>query len=128
MNVVIATGKSFTTLKNYFSKEPISEKINQLLNIVFIGNETQYNNVNEIIKTSENKIVANTNSIENLQTILQKNNANTIIFSDDISNKLIIEHIEILPKKYLALFYQAGATSIIGSNDKNERGIFIAKK
>jgi O-antigen biosynthesis protein len=127
MNVVIGSGKLFAKLKNYLAKQLISEKTNPSLSCVYIGSKTQLENINDIINNSENKIIEITNSIENLSSIIEKNNADAIIFSEEsLTNKIIIETVEQLPKKYLALFYQEGASSIIGSNDKNQKGIFIA--
>ncbi len=127
MNVVIGSGKLFAKLKNYLTKQLISEKTNPSLSCVYIGSKTQLENINDIINNSKNKIIEITNSIENLSSIIEKNNADAIIFSEEsLTNKIIIETVEQLPKKYLALFYQEGASSIIGSNDKNQKGIFIA--
>jgi N-acetylglucosaminyl-diphospho-decaprenol L-rhamnosyltransferase len=128
MNIVIVLGKHFAKAKQLFTKIKINKKTIAKLNCIYVGNESQTESINEIISNSGNKIIANTNAIENLFTVLEKNNASAVIFSEDnISKKTIIKNIERLPKKYLALFYAAGAKSIIGSNNKNERGIFIAK-
>ena len=128
MNIVIGLGKLFARMKNYFAKQTSIKAISRTLNCIYVGNEKQLEIVHEIIKTSGNNIIANTNSIENLQALLQTNNADAIVFSEeDLGNKIIVENMERLPKKYLALFYQSGATSIIGSNDKNQKGIFMAK-
>jgi GT2 family glycosyltransferase len=128
INVVIGSGKSFAKMKNNLTKQNTSEIISRTLNCIYVGNETQLENVQAIIKDSSNKIVANTSHLENFQLLLQTNNADAIIFSEEsMNNKTIIENLERLPKKYLGLFYEAGALSIIGSNDKNQKGIFIAK-
>jgi GT2 family glycosyltransferase len=128
MNVVIGSGKLFAKAKQYFSKIQINDTVAGSLNCIYVGNDIQLENINGIINNSGNKIIANINSPENIFSIIEKNNANAVIFSEDsFSNKTIIETIQQLPKKYLSLFYQSGATSIIGSNNKNERGIFIAK-
>jgi GT2 family glycosyltransferase len=128
MNIVVNAGKLFAKIKNNFAQKAGSEKMTTPLNCVYLGNETQLENVQMIIENNSSKIVANTDTIENLQGLLQPNNTEAIIFcEEDLSNKTIIEELQQLPKKYIALFYQAGAASIIGSNDKNERGLFIAK-
>ncbi len=128
MTIVICSGKLFAKSKQFFLITKASEKIIDSLKCIYVGNDTQLENVNEIINSSGNKIIANTNTISNVSTLIEKNNADAVILSEDnLSYKTIIETVEKLPKKYLALFYQAGATSIIGSNNKNERGVFIAK-
>lgn len=128
MNIVIGIGKYFANIKNYFAKQDKKKTYIRPLNCIYVGNETQLEIVHAIIKNSSSKIVANTKAIENLLLLLQTNNVDAIIFSEDNMNiKTIIENLERLPKKYLALFYEAGASSIIGSNDKNQKGIFIAK-
>lgn len=128
MTIVICSGKLLAKSKQFFLITKASEKIIDSLKCIYVGNDTQLENVNEIINSSGNKIIANTNTISNVSTLIEKNNADAVILSEDIlSNKRIIETLEQLPKKYLALFYQAGASSIIGSNNKNERGVFIAK-
>jgi GT2 family glycosyltransferase len=127
MNIVISTGKSFAKLKNSFAKQTETRTSSRTLNCIYVGNEIQLENTHAIIKNSSGKIVAKTNTIENLQLLLQTNSVDAIIFSEeDLGNKIIIEMLEQLSKKNLALFYEAGASSIIGSNDKNQKGIFIA--
>jgi GT2 family glycosyltransferase len=128
MNVVIVLGKYAAKTNQIFSTKNTNEINTAPLNCIYVGSERQLETINEIINNSGNKIIARTNSTKNLVSIIEESNANAVIFSDDdLSNKTIIENLEVLPKKYLALFYQAGASSIIGSNNKNERGIFIAK-
>jgi GT2 family glycosyltransferase len=128
MNVVIILGKYFVKTKRFFSNTNTNKRTAKPLNCIYIGNDAHLECINEIINESGNKIIANTNTIENLFATLEQYNADAVIFSeDDLSIKNIIKNIERLPKKYLALFYEAGAKSIIGSNNKNEKGIFIAK-
>jgi GT2 family glycosyltransferase len=127
MNIVIGIGKSFAKMKNYIARESATEIPSPSLNCIYVGNEAQMENIHAIIKNSSSKIVAKTNTTENFQLLFQTNSVDAIVFSEeDLGNKIIIEKLEQLPKKYFALFYQAGASSIIGSNDKNQKGIFIA--
>ncbi len=128
MNVVIILGKYFAKAKQLFSKINTNKKATTKLRCIYVGNESQAENIHAIIQNSGNIIIAKTNSIENVFAIIEQNNSDAVIFSEDsISNKTIIENLHRLPQKQLAMFYQASATSIIGSNDKNERGIFIPK-
>ncbi|NOU39272.1 MAG: glycosyltransferase family 2 protein [Ferruginibacter sp.] len=54
-------------------------------------------------------------------------NLNTIILAEGFyTNKIIIEQLAYLPKKSMVLFYQSNALSLIGSNNKNTKGIFVA--
>jgi GT2 family glycosyltransferase len=129
MNIVIGSGKLFAKTKQIFLRNNRNERTMDSLNCIYVGNDTQLEIINGIINNSENKIIANATTIENIFPIIEKTNANSAIFSEDsLSNKAIIETVEKLPKKFLALFYQAGASSIVGSNNKNERGVFIAKQ
>jgi GT2 family glycosyltransferase len=128
MNIVIGSGKLFAKTKQFFLKAKTNERTDGSLNCIYVGSDMQLENINGIINNSGNKIIANVNSTENIFSSIGKTNANSVIFSEDnLSNKTISETLEQLPKKYLALFYQSGASSIIGSNNKNKRGIFIAK-
>jgi GT2 family glycosyltransferase len=128
MNVVIGSGKLFAKAKQIFLRKNTNEKIGDSLNCIYVGNDAQLENINVITNNSGNIIIESTNTIENLLSLIEKSKANAVIFSEDtLTNKTIIETIEQLPKKFLALFYQTGASCIVGSNNKNERGVFIAK-
>jgi GT2 family glycosyltransferase len=128
MNVVIEIGKNFARLKQFFAKETRASSFTKPKQCLFIGNGTKLQKVNEIIQASVFEIKAQTSNVENSLSIISEKNIDTVIFCEEaISNKSIITILEKLPKHILALFYQNGATSIIGSNDKNQRGIFIAK-
>jgi GT2 family glycosyltransferase len=128
MNVVIGSGKLFAKAKQIFLRKNTNEKIGDSLNCIYVGNDAQLENINVITNNSGNIIIESTNTIENLLSLIEKSKANAVIFSEDtLTNKTIIETIEQLPRKHLAMFYHAGASSIIGSNNKNERGVFIAK-
>jgi GT2 family glycosyltransferase len=127
MNTVISCGMVFAKMKNIFTKKMKNK--NHPINCIYLGNETQLDSVNEIIKMSGIKITASTNCLENLRELLEKHNPHAIIFSEEnLSNKILIENLSFIHSKKLALFYQTGAASIIGSNDKNKRGVFIAKQ
>ena len=128
MNVVIASGKLFAYVIQLFSKTTTNKNAIPSFKCIYVGDEVQLENVSEILKDSANKIIANINTIENILSAIEKNNADAVIFSENnLTNKTIIETVQQLSIKQLSFFYQSGASSIIGSNDKNEKGIFIAK-
>ena len=60
-----------------------------------------------------------------LKDATEKNPGFMIFCEGRISNKEIISFLQIVPENISALFYESGATSIVGSPDKNSKGIFI---
>jgi GT2 family glycosyltransferase len=129
MNLVVNSAKIFAEVNSFFYNKKANVIPNAPLFLILFGNKDQEKYIIELIKDGASIIVTNTHNMQNLFEIMEKQIVDAIIFCDNnnLTNKIIIENITILPKKYLALFYQKGATSIIGSNNKNQKGIFIAK-
>ncbi|MCP9749561.1 glycosyltransferase family 2 protein [Ferruginibacter sp. HRS2-29] len=60
---------------------------------------------------------------------MKKNKIEQLVFCEAVmNNKDAIEMIEKLPSKTIFLFHAAGSSSIVGSNEKNRNGIFIAER
>ena len=67
-------------------------------------------------------------SIGNIEKIITKNKASKIIFCEEpLTFKKMIELMQQLKNKTGFLFHAKRSESIVGSDNKNERGIFIAK-
>jgi GT2 family glycosyltransferase len=127
MNLVVGSAKIIAKINSVFFSEKANVIPNPPLFLILFGNEDQEKHIIELIKDSASMILTNTQNMQNLFEIMEQQIVDAIIFCDNnnLTNKIIIENITALPQKYLSLFYQAGATSIIGSNNKNERGIVI---
>jgi GT2 family glycosyltransferase len=127
MNLVVGSAKIIAKVNSIFFSEKVNVIPNPPLFLILFGNEDQEKHIIELIKDSASMILTNTQNMQNLFEIMEQQIVDAIIFCDNnnLTNKIIIENITALPQKYLSLFYQAGATSIIGSNNKNERGIVI---
>ena len=132
MKSIIHFAKNFATLKNFIFSSANKTAFQKSFNILFYGSEKQLYKINALLK-SKNLVVNQKVIFDNLPALetLQINNSfnsevNTQLFCEGLmSNILIIQKLSILTKKHTALFYEDGADSIIGSNNKNERGIFI---
>jgi GT2 family glycosyltransferase len=127
MNLVIVSAKIIAKVNSIFFSKKANVIPNPPLFLILFGNEDQEKYIIELIKDSASMILTNTQNMQSLFEIMEQQIVDAIIFCDNnnLTNKIIIENITMLPQKYLSLFYQAGATSIIGSNNKNERGIVI---
>jgi GT2 family glycosyltransferase len=135
MATVIFLGKSLATVKNIFSKaEKISSQCSTKINTLVLGNEKEKDKI-LLLLTNTNYVCTNsflatenTNANE-IISAMQSANFNAAVFCEStISNKTIMSLLGQVPKDCLALFYANGADSIIGSNNKNTRGIFITTK
>jgi hypothetical protein len=68
----------------------------------------------------------NIGSINDLKELTKSRDINTAIFCEGLlTYKKIIETVEILPRKVLAMFHAEGSNSIIGSSHKTRNGFVI---
>ncbi len=127
MNLVVGSAKIIAKVNSIFVSEKRNVNLDPPLFLILFGNQDQEKYIIELIKDSASIIITNTQTMQSLFEIMEQQIVDAVIFcdNDNLTNKIIIENINVMPKKHLALFYQAGATSIIGSNNKNERGIVI---
>jgi GT2 family glycosyltransferase len=133
MVCIINSGKLFATIKNIFTPNKGYGNIQLPLKILFAGSNMQLDKISSILQNSnyqiiQNNILETVTELENL--FVDKNTDSSInailLCEGEITNIAIIEKLKILPKFITALFYEDGAESIIGSNNKNEQGIFIS--
>ena len=103
------------------------------LNTLFVGEEKQYEKVKHLLKNTPYYPYHFINSLHNIEIdkikeSVKENNIQTIIFGETTSfaNSEIIKDTALLSKRYNFLFYQTDADSIVGSHNKNERGLFIS--
>jgi GT2 family glycosyltransferase len=123
MKTVIKIGKYVSIVKQSLSISLSQKKYKVKQQVLFIGNNDHLQTVNDIIRHSDFEIAEQK---PNLSLPLEKN-INAVLFCcNDFSTAQIIQWVQSLPKDKLALFYTSKAQSIIGSNDKNEKGIFIS--
>ena len=66
--------------------------------------------------------------LEEIDSLLKKTRVNRLIFCEgELSFKTIIEKLEQFSTRSGFLFHAKGSDSIVGSNNKNDKGFFIAK-
>ena len=133
MSVAIKASKKITAIKNRSSTTKTLHSKKASSNTLFIGDERQFDRVKKIIKNTDYYLDAVFNvldvvNLDEIKSIVKEKNISTIILgeSDNFSNLKIIKTLFILPYDCNFLFYQNNADSIIGSNNKNERGEFIS--
>jgi GT2 family glycosyltransferase len=129
MNAVIAMGKYIAKIKQ-LSKKDTSEKINDK-KLLLVGEQMQ---AAIAVKMLENEqfdwfLLDDRNNKLSAGAIInfaKNTDTNQLLFCEGtLSNKVIIETVQLMPKDWTAYFYSAGAKSIICSKDKNETGFFI---
>ena len=133
MSLAVASGKNIAKFKNLSSQNKNTASSTTPTNTLFIGNEQQQKKVEISLKSSVYLPTYYFNSERDFKTVnihgfVKDKNIKTIIFGESkvLSNAEIINKIETLSSEYNFLFYQDGALSIIGSHNKNERGVFIS--
>jgi GT2 family glycosyltransferase len=131
-------------LNKSFISIPIAKKYrNDEKKRLIVADESDYNTVVELLKKAQIKLnitaridvisSEKTNalgSLDGLPALAKRYAATEIIFCEkDISFKDIIAAVEkYAPLKIDYMFHASGSCSIIGSNNKNTNGIFIAAK
>ena len=134
MVLFITAGEIFAKIKNIFLPNKIVNS-KATLKILFYGNENQLDKINHLLNNTPHRIIKKKIFISGTiptQLIVEESYdpaVNSILFCEaGISNSLIIESIQNLPKNTLALLYENTAESIIGSSNKNEPGVFISNQ
>lgn len=121
MNVAISSGKLAAKIRQRLSSGKAKQGNLSIGKIIAIGSKTQIELAQRLLHTQ----------IESLDPEKLKEGssikANTILLCEgELSNKQIIDFIQQSPNKYQYLFYESGAMSIIGSNNKNTNGFAAA--
>ena len=133
MSVAIASGKTLANLKNLSFQNKNTFSSTTYTNTLCVGDEQQLAKVKMILKHSSFLPTFYLNikedfKNEKIESFVKEKKITTIIWgeSEALSNIVIINMMETLSSECNFLFYQNGALSIIGSHNKNERGIFIS--
>ena len=133
MSVAIKMGKIFVKIKNISFVNNRSSSSSTFFNTLFVGEEKQYEKVKNLLKNTSYYPFHFFNSLHNIEIdkikeSVKENNIQTIIFGETTSfaNSEIIKDTALLSKQCKFLFYQNNADSIVGSHNKNERGVFIS--
>ena len=141
MHLSIGTGKVLSFLKLYSKR--IARKSYQVRGpeTLIIANQQSFNEIIQLIKHAPDPLIIlgrievknndpyNTlGTLEDLQKIIIKNNASKLIFCEgELSFKEIFHHTERLKDKIDFLFHADESESVVGSNSKNEQGVFMSK-
>ena len=133
MCIAITAGKTIAKIKNLSSKNNRSSLSPAFSNTLFIGEEKQYEKVKDLLKKTPYSPLHFFNSlhhieIDKIKGSLKKHNSQVIIFGESLSfaNSEIIKNAALLSTRCKFLFYENNADSIIGSHNKNTRGVFIS--
>ncbi len=133
MSVAITTGKLIASIKNNISHNKNAIVKTASLNILFIGDEKQFELVKKIFNYThyclDNFLNASKGvNTDEIKLIITEKNIEAIILgeSESFSNLEIIKTLSLLPNICKFLFYENTADSIIGSHDKNNSGEFIS--
>ena len=138
----IAANKLLAKVKMSMQRKLIAkQKDAKQLNTAIIASQSYFNEMIHLIKyaatpvTIVGRIAVDVDdkderlgNISNIQQIITQNKIAQIVFCEAaINNKNTIELIQQLSPKISFLFHAIASDSIVGSNDKNANGVFIAK-
>ncbi len=132
MSGVLAAGKTFAELQNTVFRTKSLPSPLKFNNILIAGNNAQPTaqtllQLQEHCGASDIFISTEESDVIDTVTIIQEKKIDAVVFciSDTFSYNDAITWLQFMPAACQVLFYPENATSIIGSNNKNERGIVI---
>jgi hypothetical protein len=142
MNMAISLSIAIARVKRKIIKkqEPVKTLLSTLPTAV-LACQKKFNDCLEIIKYAEptvllaGRIAVNENDhdssigyLKDIKSVIKKNDIGQLLFCEgDLSFSSIITQVENIQGKTVFLFHAEGSNSMVGSNDKNSKGIFIAK-
>lgn len=133
MSIAITAGKTIAKIKTLSSVDKRSSISSTFSNTLFIGEEKQYEKVKDLLKKTPYSPLHFFNSLHNIEIdkikeSVKKNDSQVIIFGESTSfaNSEIVKNTALLSTRCKFFFYENNADSIIGSHNKNERGVFIS--
>lgn len=139
--LAITAGKMMASLKSLFAKkEPVQSPEKRLQTAITAGQQ-KFDECLQLVKHASppvaitGRIVVNDTDngiaigkVSALQKTLSQHKIDQLVFCEgEQSFKMIIQQVETVPGKVQLLFHAAGSNSMVGSNNKNTRGKFIAK-
>lgn len=139
--LAITAGKMMASLKSLFAKkEPVQSPEKPLQTAIAAGQQ-KFDECLQLIKYAlppvaiSGRVAVNDTdngiaigNVSALQKTLSQYKIDQLVFCEgEQSFKTIIQQAEMIPRKVQLLFHAAGSNSMVGSNNKNTRGKFIAK-
>lgn len=138
MNSAIVFGAGVASVKRLFTSKKESPSLKPLLTAV-VATQKEFNALLTITKhagipivlagriaIADNDVDANIGSITSLETCLKKHSIQQLIFCEgSLSFASIIQLVDKHAGKVDFLFHAEGSRSIVGSSNKNSRGLFI---
>ena len=133
MTGVISTGKTFARLQNnLFPNKNVNHPI-KYKNILLAGNHAQ-SDAHTVLQLQEHCgaedifISTEESDVIDVVTVIEEKKINAVVFciNEEFSYNDAITRLQSMPVTCQVLFYPDNAASIIGSNNKNERGIVIS--
>jgi N-acetylglucosaminyl-diphospho-decaprenol L-rhamnosyltransferase len=135
MNAAVNLAKFFVSFKNKNS-QPVNTGAQST---IVVSSHSHFNELIHLLKHAERPVKlsgrvavnesdtgSSVGTLDSLKEIIASHKAGQVIFCEgDISFKDIIMYCQLLKKTYF-LFHAKGSTSIVGSNNKDENGIFIS--
>jgi N-acetylglucosaminyl-diphospho-decaprenol L-rhamnosyltransferase len=121
MNAAISSGKLAANIRQRFSSGKTNHTNLNIGKIISTGSKVQIEFAQSLLHSEIESI--GPEKIKEASSI----KADTILLCEgELSNKEIIDFIQQHPNEYQYLFYESGAMSIIGSNNKNTNGFAAA--
>jgi hypothetical protein len=141
LNTAIHSIQLLSGLKTKMQNAPSSiTKESQSLNTAVVASQEIFDEVLQLIKYAAYPLVIYgrialsphdknfcIGNVKNLEDVLKNNKIRQIVFCEgEQSFKAIINEVERVPGGVLILFHARNSASMVGSNNSNARGIFIA--
>jgi GT2 family glycosyltransferase len=142
MNGAISLGIAMARVKIKINKkqDPVKTWAAIVPTAVLAG-QKKFNDCLEIIKYAEPPLLlagriavkendkdASIGHLKDIKSIIKNNNIGQLLFCEgELSYSAIIAQLENIQGKTVFLFHAAGSNSIVGSSNKNSKGIFIVK-
>lgn len=142
----IAAARKFTSVKLFYKNRiqngPAGNDAVCTNTTAILAGQQRFNEVLQLAKFSKTPLVIkgriaidpndadySIGKLKDMEHLIKKKMFNHLIFSEgDASFKEIISWAQKFKSKLLFLFHAQGSNSIVGSNKRNEKGIFISRK
>ncbi|MFZ1530153.1 MAG: glycosyltransferase family 2 protein [Ferruginibacter sp.] len=142
MHVSVSAGKTAARLKTGLKKIFSSKKTEHNTGSTAIaGSQPEFNGLLNILKHAASPVLIvgrigfakndtemKIGELQHINETVREKNIKQVVFCEgSLSFADIIKEIQQIKMKPLFMFHASGSSSIVGSNEKNERGVFIAK-
>jgi GT2 family glycosyltransferase len=142
MNMAIKAGQDLAMLKKAIVKKKKKERVNSApIFTAVVASQQKFNDCVALIKHASPPVLlagriaidardqsAAIGNLSAIKSLIRQNHIKQLLFCEgDLSFAAIISQVEEIGPLTTFLFHATNSTSMVGSNDKNARGIFISK-